>query len=225
MSTPNDLYQAPLYNGIGQSNEYSLVTGVCILPLAEDPPTDPEELANYSPVIIARLHAPYRIRKYNSIAPKQNNPPVVPSPIDQGAFIFTGGVIQFVTKLNNTGLAYDWIVNTGYTFVENCVSRLEDGFVLGSVMPYTTNSDQAGISAYGQTTPTIGAISSAGPNAIAGYNLGNLIAPLTDDNGPPQSGGSSDNLNTGMSPNWIYNLGAFFPGNFFNDQLVNGGGV
>ena len=190
MPTPNDIYQAPLYNGIGQGNEYTLVPGVCILPLAEDPPTTDQDLATYTPIVIAQLHAPYRLRKYNSVAHKQNNPPVVPSPMDQGSFVFMGGNIQFV-------------------------SRVKDGFVLGSAFPYTTTSDQAGIASYlNNPTPTIGAIANAGNNAIAGYNLGNQIVPNDFSQYP-----------TGMNPQWSYSLAAFYPGNFFNDQLANGGGV
>jgi hypothetical protein len=218
MVTPNDLYQSPLYDGTLQANDYTLMQGVCVLPLAEDPPTDPTLAANYSPVVVARLHAPYRIRNYNSCSTKRNNPPVAPAPIDQGAFVFIGGDLQFVTKPNNTGLTYDWTVNASYTFVENCISRLQDGFVLGTAMPFPTDSDIYGIQNYGSFTPTIGAIAKAGPNAIAGYNLGNLIAPIP-------TIGNQTAVPTGMYYAWSYTLSAFFPGNFLNDQLANGGGT
>ncbi|CAM6002950.1 unnamed protein product [Sphagnum balticum] len=94
----------------------------------------------------------------------------------------------------------------------------------------------------GNQPPTIGAISQAGPNAVAGYNLGNIISPsstpgattygatssgATTYGNVPQSGQNNSTVSsvTSMSYSWSYSLGAFFPGNFFNDALANGGGV
>lgn len=238
MSTPNDLVQSGLYDGIGNANEYTMLPGVCILPLAEDSPTDFTALQTYSPVVIARLHAPYRIRKYNFSEQKQNNPPVVQTPQDVGAFVFIGGSLSFYNQFNTTWWNSDWNVTGGYIYVENCVSRPQDGYVLGSVTPFTNDPDLANRDYYlGGTTAqqlgiTIGAIAQAGSNALAGYVYGQQIAGETStaqtgdtQTGTSQSGVSGSQLTLGLVTAWSYTSCAFYPGTLFNDQLANGGGV
>lgn len=198
-----DDLQQPLYDG-GASivNDYVLDPGVCVLPLAEDPPTSDGELATYSPVVILRLHAPYRIRRMSYAARKQNNPPVVPTPDDTGKFIFLAGSITFTNGLNAGYANYDWQVNAEYVFVENCVSRTEDGFVLGSP-PYNTNVEGQNANDYPSGKPTIGAISEAGMDALVGWRMMDTISP---------------ELNQGL---YAYNNRSYFPKSFFSDDMVN----
>ncbi len=201
------LDKQPAYpGGAGAVNRYHVVPGVCILPLAEDPPTDNVELETYSPVVILRLHAPYRLRRVIYDTHKSLNPPFVPSPDDTGAFIYSSGSILF-TPRNTTGLGtLKWDVFSDYTYVENCVHRIEDGFVIGSP-PYEDSIAEQNISGYGYgPVPTIGAISQAGLDALNGRVMENVLIV------PNRASGA-----------WVYNAEAFFPGSLFSDAMVNGG--
>lgn len=216
MSQPLDNYQSGLYDSNNTSNEYTLVPGVCVLPLAEDPPTDPVELAAWSPVAILRLHAPYRMRRMSFASVKQNNPPVVPTPEDAGKFVFLGGAMNFETSMNTTFWDSDWGVSGEYLFVENCVSRNGDGFVLNA-QPMTLASDDVAIQQYGQLpAPTIGAVSEGGPLAVAGYYAGQSLVGAGTSQGTGVVTGSLNNV-------WNYTVAAFYPGVLLNSELVNGG--
>ena len=192
-------------------NTFEFNPGVCILPIAEDPPTDPVALAAWSPVVVLRLHAPYRIRTHRYGAYKQNAPPVVPKPADEGAFVFIGGQVRVNCAMNMSLSLYDWDVNTQFQYVENCVSRPQDGMVLG-VPPYTTLSSQDNSQIYGGALDIgtaasgglQGAIRLAGYDAKVGYNQGKQV---DFDSTIP----------------YVYNSPSFFPGNFFSDLLANGG--
>jgi hypothetical protein len=128
-----------------------------------------------------------------------------------GKFVFVGGGVSFVNAMNTSLANYDWLVTTEYTYVENCVSRSEDGFVLGSP-PYDTVIEEqnaaefAGI--YSALSPPpggpkIGAISEAGQEAQVGWIMGNR----TEQTNP-----------LGL---YGYNNRSFFPGQFLDDDLVN----
>lgn len=202
---PLDNQQVDLYDVHGITNVYTFRPGVCILPLAEDPPTNQEELKTWSPVVKLQLHAPYRIRNVRYTNDKQNNPAIIPSPEDVGAFTFISGSVLVTTNANSTFCNYDWGVETNYVFVESCVSRVQDGLVLGSP-PCTlgttpVNATQTGIALPGNL---IGAISQSGFDVLVGVNQGIAV-----------------NLN---SPNgWGYNSPAYYPGLFFDKYLINGG--
>lgn len=207
MSRPDDSAQAGLYNQHGMMNEYTLVPGVCVLPLAEDPPTSETELAQYSPVVVLRLHAPYRVRHVVSKSEKVNNPPVVSSPGDTGAFVFVGGTLSFGNTINATYRNFDWEVGAEYLYVENCVSRTEDGFVLGSP-PFTWESAALNLGLGGAPpVPQIGAISQAGVDVRIGVVQGDLIVGV---------GGY-------LNDSWGYNVSSYYPGTLFSDDLFNSG--
>lgn len=206
---PLDVQSGGYPGGVGKANEYVLCPGVCVLPLAEVPPTDEEELKTYSPVITAQLHAPYRIRRVEYDSKKVNNPPAgIPSPSDAGAFVFLGGTLGVVTTLNTSLVNYDWSVVTEYSFVENCVSRVEDGFVLGSFQaPSQSSAENAGAQGFPLFGPPsyagnalVGAIRQAGNDALTGYKM---------------------SLSINFYGTWGYNQDAYLPGNFFNNALVN----
>lgn len=228
MGTPNDLVQADLYDGIGNANNYTMMPGICILPLAEDPPTDPTELANYSPVVIGKLHAPYRMRQFNFSEQKQNNPPVIATPKDVGAFVFIGGSINFMNQFNSTWWNSDWNVSGTYSYIENCVSRPQDGFVLGSTTPFSNDANIAAINMY-PPNPSIkiGAIAQAGPSAQAGYLYGQYLVQGvvgSQTQGSQESGSSNGSLQValGIRPAWNYTMSSFYPGTLLNDGLANG---
>jgi hypothetical protein len=205
---PNDARQAGNYTGgVGNHNTYAFNAGVCVLPLAEDPPTDPEELAAWSPVVVLRLHAPFRTREFTQSATKQQNPPPIAAPGDTGSFVFLGGTVEAVANLNTSYRNYDWSMGCRYTYVETCVSRNQDGLVLGT-LPYEQVTDRENVAQYGYTVPTVGAVAHAGKAAVSGYVMGTTLV-----------GGSSGVLN----PTWGYNAAAFYPGTLFYDDLPNGG--
>lgn len=191
-------------NGQGVTNEYTIVPGVCILPVAESAPCNPAELAEWSPVVVLRLHSPYRIRKVSYSGKKSRTPPILPSPNDVGAFVFTGGTLMFhAPEINQSMVSSDWPVETQYTYIENCPSRTIDGFVLG-VPSYPMVVQQENLALAGGTgTPQFGAIAQAGQDAKVGWTL-------------------SQGLNLDYT-NWTYNCQAYYPGVLFNDNLPNGG--
>ncbi len=152
MGSPTESVQVGLYDRLGNQNTYVMVPGTCVLPVAEEPPTDETALAAWSPVVVFDLHAPYRIRKLSNLAEKKNNPPVVPAPGDTGSFVFLGGSLTVVPVVNNTFSNYDWVVQSEYAYVENCVSRVEDGFVLGG-LPYQAAATPINLEQYGGTPP------------------------------------------------------------------------
>lgn len=213
---PLDDVQAPqgYPNGVGINNNYRLESGVMVLPVAEEPPTDVASLAAWSPVVTLQLHAPYRIRRVRYDTRKVQNPPIVPKPADAGAFVFLGGVVGISNSLNSTLGSFDWDVVTDYAFVENCVSRPQDGFVLG-LPPWTWVTSQENSLMFGGALEVgaaiggagvVGAIARAGPDAKVGYQMGKQAA-----------------LYISKNEGWGYNTPSFFPGDFFNGNLVNAG--
>lgn len=219
MRYPNDARQAGNYTRGGNANEYTFVSGLCVLPLAEDPPTDPAELADWSPVVVVRLHAPYRIRNFSTLVEKEKNPPPLPAPQDTGAFVFLGGSITIVTNFDNTFRNYTWDAAASLQFVENCVSRPQDGLVLGT-LPYAETVNRENVVNYGTSlhplvegqvtyTPS-GALKQAGAPVKAGHNMGVAIVsnPVT-----------GELVNNG----WGYNNATFYPGVLFYSDLPNGG--
>lgn len=224
MPQPYDTPQVSLYpDGAAILNDYTLDPGVCVLPLAEDPPTSFEELKTWSPVVILRLHAPYRIRRLRHQSTKENGAPVMPSPVDSGAFKFVGGNVVIATALNQTFHNFDFTVVSDYLFVENCVSRPQDGFILGSPpWPYDTGLRNARDFPPTVGNPPVGsgllgAIRFAGTDVRVGYTQAQEAVQAMTASVDPNTGAVITPVGYG------YNTPSFFPGQFLNDQLVNGG--
>lgn len=197
-----DTTQSGQYTALNNSNDFELNEGVYVLPVAETAPTDNAELAAWSPVAIVRAHAPYRIRKVVYRYDKTGTPPVIPSPESQGAFTFLGGSVAFASpKPNLSFAAYDWTVGGIYSFVENCRSDPDDGFVLGS-FPFPMITDFNNTETYSpDMAGEFGAIAQAGDLAKRGVNQAFSI---------------------GLLNNWLYNSTCYFPGDLLNNQMVNG---
>lgn len=183
-------------NGPGIVNRFRIVEGVFALPVAEVPPTSASELAAWSPVAMIRLHSPYRIRTSSFAATKQTRPPVLPAPGTEGKFQFMGGDLSF-TNVSN-GQSFDWTCGTSFVYIENCVSRTIDGFVLGTSPFQYPNQQQSELYSGTPSGLTIGAIADAGGDAKRGF--------AEQWNGPEN-----------------YTAISFFPGLFFNSELNNGG--
>lgn len=206
MPDVTDGVQSTLYEtGVPIENTFEFDPGVCILPIAEDPPQSEGQLATWSPVVVLRLHAPYRIRNTKYSAIKSNNPPVMPPPQDTGNFVFLGGNLVVVTSLNQSFNSFDWQVGTQYSYVENNVSRTQDGFVLG-VPPWMWQSSQINTINNNPATPTVGAVAHAGLEVLYAVTMGQNILP--------------DRPSVGT---YNYNMPSYLPGTFFSDNLVNGG--
>jgi hypothetical protein len=205
-TNPFDSSQArvDLYDEAACLDNYRFLPGVVCLPVAEDPPA--VGLNSWSPVVVIRIHAPYRERMSKYKLQKQQNPPILPKPESVGKFVFTGGQIAIDKKLNTTAQRFDWACETEYVFVENCVSRPRDGLVL-SYPPFSWLSDEenlvAGFPPGGSLT---GAVSSAGSIAQNGYKIADAQSGDIQADGP-----------------WSYNTTAFFPGQLFNASILNGG--
>lgn len=228
MPDPMDSLQTPQYlDGPAITNDYTIDPGVCVLPLAEDPPDDTTatgqaELPAWSPVVALRLHAPYRVRRAQYDTKKQNTPPVMPAPADQGKFVFLGGTIRFhPPALNMTNTNYDWTAQAEYNFVEDCVSRTADGFVLG-IPPYTLAVQQENADALGgvPTGITVGAIAAAGTDAKVGYQQGKAVGVAL---GPGLSALAGIAAGVVAAQTYTYNTLSYFPGTLFNDSLLNAG--
>lgn len=201
---PNDGLQANNYTeGMAVNNLFDFSSGVCVLPIAEDPPESEGELATWSPVVVLRLHAPYRMRKTTYAADKSNTPPVMPSPQkDSGKLIFMGGQMNVTNRMNASNCMWDWTSICDFTYIENCVSRTQDGFVLGAA-PWIYESSALEAMIVPPANPTIGAISEAGIEARIGYTQGQMV-------------------NFANPLSYTYNIPSFLPGQFFSDQMVDG---
>lgn len=194
-----DNYQGHRYNKTGTVNDYELVAGVYLLPVAEsEDTTDP----TWSPVDLIQAHAPYRIRTLQFRAEKHASPPLMPAPADTGAFKFLGGNLAFMPpRVDANGGHLTWGSYGDYTFVENCRSSLSDGFVLGLNLPFATTFQQ-GVSTVGENPAQYGAISQAGNDARLGFVVGQQLS-MTD-------------------PAYSYDVPSFVPAVFFDQNMANG---
>lgn len=205
MSAPSqytDVAQSGAYRSGGMENTYTLEPGVFVLPVAEEPPTNTEELTDWSPVVVVQAHAPYRIRQVKFSTKKSGSPPVLPSPQDCGAFTFIGGSLYFPSPAADpSGSRFLWHGAGEYVFVEEARSAVEDGFVLGSdPIPNSTYLALRQILPAGQ--PQTGAVSQAGDEVKIAYGEAGQVS-----------------LN---APSYSYYSTAYFPGVFFNTGMLNG---
>lgn len=193
-----------LYKSHGLHNSYDVVPGVYALPVAENPPTDPELLATWSPVEVVYAHAPHRVRTVNFSLEKEGAPPMVPAPEDTGAFVYLGGSIQFHGPQLNSGLRnYIWTTSGQYTFVEYTKSDLDDGFVLGS-FPFSSTIQMDLASQYlTGAKPTTGAVAAAGLDAQLGWTE------------------AREEINF-ESTGYKYVNPTYYPSHFFNSGVLNG---
>lgn len=204
MSSPNwDQYQPQLYDSTGAFDEYEIVSGLVVIPIAEQPPESQSELIDWSPVRVVRVHPEYRIRRTSFRNRKTGSPPVLPSPKSSGALIFLGGTLAFQQpQLNSSLVMYNWEGMGQYEFVENCRSSVDDGFLLTN-KPFTqTIQAENQLAFQGGQQVALGAVAQAGDDAKSGYVLAQQTSLLTT--------------------NYSYSCPSYIPSLFFNEDLVNG---
>lgn len=136
MSNPDpklDGYQVDRYNKLVMESSWDIRPGTFILPVAEAPPTDPEELKKWSPVVAVQAHAPFRDKRVVYGAEKENGPPVYPMPADAPNLKFVGGTVSVPYPAVNSAGGYTWQLACEYHFVETgALNQETDGYVLGS---------------------------------------------------------------------------------------------
>ncbi len=182
-------------------NTYELREGICVMPVAL---TDAEVGAGMSPILVGRLHPPYRKRTVTYATQKQNNPPIMPTPQSTGAFVFAGGSISLPSPTYNQTLAmFDWKLTSQYHFYENCQSDPADGFVIGTP-PFVFPTQGANSGSGGN--PSEGAVAQAGQDAKVGFAQG--------------VNAQGAGIQAGI---WNYNCQSFYSGVFFNDTMLNAG--
>jgi hypothetical protein len=195
-----DAAQAEHYQGLGLQNDYQIMSGQFLIPLAEDAPTDPEELAEWTPFVMVQAHAAYRLRRFQYSVTKHRNPPILPKPADTGAYKFLTGTVQLPHPSVQSDGSYTWTAATNYVFAEACVSNSDTGFVIGSTLdafPNQINNQQ-----YQTTADAMANVSESGTGPKSGYGL----AKTLDTN----------------SPHWSYGEPSYYPAELLSADLVIG---
>lgn len=199
-----DQVQANLYRSHSLNNEYTLLSGKFSLPVAEEPPVDPGELASWSPVVVVAAHAPYRLREAVFEVQKNGTPPMIPSPEDTGAHKFLGGSLYFHgPQIDPQASGFVWTVTGSYIFAEYVRSDPGDGFILGS-FPFETSLSQFPKNTFGtNTVPQFGAVTLGGGDVRAAF-------------------AESQSISFTNPLGYTYYSTSFFPGVHCNPGLLNG---
>lgn len=197
-----DQEQAELYTRAGWVNEYDFAPGVMILPVAEEPPSNPLQTSTpWSPVVAVRAHAPYRTRTVTYSAKKTNAPPFLPTPTDSGDFLFVGGSVAIPYPTLAINGLYEWDATAQYTYVSATNNAAGDGLVLGGPAFVTTIQAQ---------------------NALSGGNLVGAPSDVVNSGVGPKAGYSLGRALNTNSPNYSYSEPTFFPATFFSQDMVSG---
>lgn len=201
---PPDTLEIDSYLRSDIANVYTVNPGTIILPLGESPPINPEELKVWSPVVILKIHSPYKIRNVRYASHKQNNPPHIPAPEDSGSFVYLGGTISIVNAPNITAVGNDWTVISDYTYIENGVYLKENGLILGTPV-YAPHYTSIAFRESGISNPNelFGSLRKSGHHILVDHK--NAV---------------HYQFRNGIGS---YVGGSFFPGYFFDSYLVNGG--
>lgn len=199
-----DSGQSDRYRKLGLTNDYSVYSGKYVLPVAEEAPTDPAELASWVPFDVVAVHAPYRLRVFAYNVDKEQNPPVLPAPEDSGAYKFLAGVYTLPHPSVQTDNSFRWSANVLLTFAEQCASNSDTGFVLGNTVDATQSQyNTAGLGGgVSQNSDAPANVRLGGVGPKVGWVLGNQINLLT--------------------ASWQYNEPSYFPANLLSSELVAG---
>lgn len=200
-----DRQHGHLYKSHTLDNGYTVISGRFALPVAESAPTDPLELASWSPVTVVQAFAPYQTRTVVFDTRKEGAPPMIPSPESSGACTFLSGAVFFHgPSVTTSGVTHLWSVEGEYEFVLAVRSDPNDGFVLGTLpIPMQLDKDLATI--YGGVQPQFGAVAHAGPTCRMGY-------------------GEAGGIDLQQS-SYQYWSSTYFPPSLLNTGMLNGDGT
>jgi hypothetical protein len=195
-----DAAQTEHYKSLEMASNYAFHPGSFVIPLAEEVPTNPVEAQSYVPFVVVQAHAPYRLRNVQYNAVKNRNPPVIPAPVDQGAYTFLGGTVNLPHPAVQTDGSLQWGVFVNYLFAEECRSDTTVGLVIGnSVDALAIQAQNVNFQNYSDAPPNV---TGGGVGPKAGWTLAKLI-----------------NLN---SPSWSYTEPSYFPAQLFSAEMVGG---
>jgi len=208
MAVKLDGAQAGRYNNANLSNQYVVNSGTFVLPVAEEAPTDPTELANWKPLVVVKAHAPYRLRKVNYAAKKEVTPPILPAPEDSGAFVLLTGSVSLPHPKVRPGGDFVWTGATEYYMAEVAPVNSEAGMVLGGLFDAFDLPTQA--------------VTGAGVGIGLGVAGNSLPTSVRESGNGPKAGwvaAQSIDLN---NPAWDYREPSYFPSQLFSSDLLCG---
>lgn len=133
--------QVELYKKLGVENEYSVISGKFVLPVAQASPTTDAAKATFVPCVVVQAFAPYRTRKVSYGVMKDCTPPQIPQPTSSGPYTFIEGVVQIPFPSVNTAGTFSWSVGLEYMYIENVYTDHNTGYVLGQT-PYVWQTQE-----------------------------------------------------------------------------------
>jgi len=190
-----DQEQVGLYKDYPFTNNYTLMSGRFVLPVALDNPTTTE-----SPVDVIQAFTPYRMRTLSFAADKEGTPPLFPAPSTSGAFTFIGGDLTLPAPAPQANGRFRWSGSGEYVFVSTAQQEATLGFVIGQRPFVYASQDDLPINDQSQGIPREVSLAGRGPKT--GYLLGQAI-DLT-------------------SPLYVYDEPSYLPKTFFSTDLLNG---
>lgn len=196
-----DAAQSDHYRSLGLENDYTFVSGTHILPLAENPPTDPVELLDWVPFAAVKVHADYRIRNFRYSAAKERTPPIMPAPADQGAYTFVGGTLNLPHPMVQSDGSTRWAATASYYFAEGCASNSTTGFVIGI---------------------SVDALSQQVDNVPYGTGVTNAPANVQDGGIGPKAGWVLGRLINLDYPSWDYREPSYYPAQLLSTEMLCG---
>lgn len=200
MAVTLDAAQSDHYRSVGIDNEYTIVSGAFVLPLAEAPPTDAAELQDWTPFVVVQAHSPYRLRTFRYNAQKARTPPVLPAPVTQGAYTFLGGTVSLPHPSVQTDRSFTWDADVTYLFAEGCAHNANTGFVIG------TSLDAFDIQLQNQNYQSYG----DAPNNVRQSGVG------------PKSGWAIGKTIDLSNPMWNYAEPSYYPAQLLSAEMVGG---
>lgn len=206
-STRMDNNQAGRYNSASRVRQVVRHTGLFVLPVAEEAPSDPELRKKWSPVSIVRAHGAYQEEVDSFAYEKEDAPPVVPDMTDAGKLTFLGGELAVPTPGINTAGGMTWTVAGEYAYVSTAsVDELKKtGVVIGS-HPFVLTSQRkdAVVTGPSSATDLPPEVEAAGLGPKVGWQLA--------------TGGTTDTT----AADYTYREPTLLPGSFFSDELTVG---
>lgn len=206
--------QAGRYTGAARVKHLTRFPGQFVLPVADEPPADPEKRKTWSPVTVVRAHAPYQEEVDQFEYEKEDTPPVVPDMTDAGHLVFLGGTLTVPTPSLNTAGGMTWTAAGEYHYVSDAVTDelKKTGVVIGQ-HPFVLTSQRRDAVFTGPASPASGDLPPEVELAGIGPRVGWRLA-----SGAATGVGQSDP----KAADYTYREPSYMPGSFFSDDLAVG---